>query len=68
MEDVHAKVRKWSNNMLPDLIKDLQEFHDRHLQDLEQIVQNGIQLQYCMSKDKSYIITSLYYTFQSMLI
>ena len=37
VEDVHAKVRKGSQNMLPDPIEDLQEFHDRHFQDLETI-------------------------------
>ena len=37
VEDVHAKVRKGSQNFLPDPIEDLQEFHDRHFQDLETI-------------------------------
>merc|ERR1719445_940380 len=34
VEEKHAKVRKGSQNMPPDPIEDLQEFHDRHFQDL----------------------------------
>merc|ERR1712001_288540 len=37
VEDVHAKVRRGSQKKAANPMKDLQEFHDRHFQDLETI-------------------------------